>query len=170
MNEQQKTPTPLFCKRLTMIAATIFVAAISATVFQYSKLPTSIPILQSFNSEHAQLGPKIAIFYLPFVALMIFLMLHYLEIKAAYPLPRKNKEIPSHAQRENAILTFCFIKNAILLYFTYSLWNDLAVALGRERILQEWHAYLFLFILFLIFVQGILRGVLLGKNEKVKKS
>lgn len=170
MNNQNKTPTPLFCKRLTMIVATIFVAAITATVLQYSKLPTSIPVLQSFNSEDAQFGPKIAIFYLPFVALMIFLMLHYLEIKAGYPLPRKNKEIQSHAQRKNAMMTFCFIKNAILLYFTYSLWNDLAVAQGRERILQQWHAYLFLFILFLIFIQGILRGVLLGKNEKLKKS
>ncbi|MFJ7736157.1 DUF1648 domain-containing protein [Lysinibacillus sp. NPDC097287] len=170
MNKLQKTPTPLFCKRLTMIVATIFVAAISATVIQYSKLPTSIPVLQSFNSENAQFGPKIAIFYLPFVALMIFLMLHYLEIKAGYPIPRKNKETQSNAQRQNAIMTFCFIKNAILLYFTYSLWNDLAVALGRERILQQWHAYLFLFVLFLIFVQGVLRGVLLARNEKLKKS
>ncbi|MFJ7954552.1 DUF1648 domain-containing protein [Lysinibacillus sp. NPDC096418] len=170
MNKLQKTPTPLFCKRLTMIVATIFLAAITATIIQYSKLPTSIPVLQSFNSGDAQFGPKIAIFYLPFVALMIFLMLHYLEIKAGYPVPRKNKEMQSHVQRQNAIMTFCLIKNAILLYFTYSLWNDLAMALGRERILQQWHAYLFLFILFLIFVWGILRGVLLGRNEKLKKS
>lgn len=170
MNKQQKTPTPLFCKRLTIIVATIFVAAITATIIQYSKLPTSIPVLQSFNSEHAQFGPKIAMFYLPFVALMIFLMLHYLEIKAGYASPRKNKEAQTHAQRQNAIMTFCFIKNAILLYFTYSLWNDLMVALGRERILQQWQAYLFLFILFLIFVSGILRGIIISKNEKLKKS
>ena len=164
MHNQQKTPMPVFCKRLTMIAATIFVAAMTATAIQYSKLPSSIPVLQSFNSDHAQFGPKIAIFYLPFVALMLFLLLHYLEIKAGYPLPRKNKEIQSHAQRKNAMMTFCFIKNAILLYFTYSLWNDLAVALERERILQQWHAYLFLFVLFLIFVNGILRGILLGRK------
>lgn len=164
MHNQQKTPMPIFCKRLTMIVATIFVAAITATVIQYSKLPPSIPVLQSFNSDHAQFGPKIAIFYLPFVALMLFLLLHYLEIKAGYPVPRKNKEALSHAQRQNAMMTFCCIKNAILLYFTYSLWNDLAVALERERILQQWHAYLFLFVLFLIFVSGITRGILLGKK------
>ena len=147
-----------------MVVTTIFVAAITATAIQYSKLPTSIPVLQSFNSEHAQFGPKIAIFYLPFVALMLFLLLHYLEIKVGYPMPRKNKEILSHAQRQNTMMTFCFIKNAILLYFTYSLWNDLAVALERERILQQWHAYLFLFVLFLIFMSGIIRGILLGRK------
>ncbi|KOS68631.1 hypothetical protein AEA09_08795 [Lysinibacillus contaminans] len=165
MNALQKTPMPLFCKRLTMIVATIFVAAITATVIQYSKLPALIPVLQSFNSDHAQFGPKIAIFYLPFVALMLFLLLHYLEIKAGYPLPRRNKETLSHAQRQNAMMTFCFIKNAILLYFTYSLWNDLAVALERDRILQHWHAYLFLFVLSLIFSAGIIRGFLLSKKS-----
>ncbi|MEG0260476.1 MAG: DUF1648 domain-containing protein [Lysinibacillus sp.] len=166
MHNKQKTPVPIFCKRLTMIVATIFVAAITATAIQFGKLPTSIPVLQHFNNDNAQFGPKIAIFYLPFVALMIFLLLHYLEIKAGYPMPRKNKETLSHAQRQNTIMTFCFIKNAILLYFTYSLWNDLAVGLGRERILQQWHAYFFLFVLFLIFMFGMIRGILLGNKQK----
>lgn len=164
MNERQKTPTPRFCTRLTLLVATIFVAAITATAIQYSKLPASIPIIQSFTGEHVQLGPKIAIFYLPFVALMLFLLLHYLEMKAGYPVPRKNKPMLSHAQRQNGIVLFCLIKNSILLYFTYSLLNDLTVALGRERLLQQWHAYLFLFLLFAIFIVGSVRGILLGKK------
>lgn len=168
MNERQKTPTPLFCNRLTMIVATIFMAALTATVIQYRKLPTSIPVLQSFTSELAQYGPKIAIFYLPFVALMLFLLLQYLELKAGYPLSRKNKAPLSHAQRQNSILTFCLIKNSILLYFTYSLFNDLSIALGRERILQQWHAYLFLILLLIIFIVGIIRGFVLGKKEQSK--
>ena len=35
MKEQQKTPTPLFCKRLIMASITLFVAALTATVIQY---------------------------------------------------------------------------------------------------------------------------------------
>ncbi|WDU81363.1 DUF1648 domain-containing protein [Lysinibacillus sp. G01H] len=142
-----------------------FLAGITATLIQYGKLPATIPVLQSFTSDHAQFGPKIAIFYLPFVALMLFLLLHYLEIKAAYPVMRKNKAPLSHRQRQNGILTFCLIKNSILLYFTYSLFNDLTVALGRERILQQWHAYLFLLLLFGIFMMGIVRGILLDKKS-----
>ncbi|MFJ7732904.1 DUF1648 domain-containing protein [Lysinibacillus sp. NPDC097231] len=164
MLEQHKTPTPRFCKQLTLIVATIFLAGITATLIQYHKLPTSIPVLQSFTSDHAQFGPKIAIFYLPFIALMLFLLLHYLEIKAAYPILRKNKPTLSHVQRQNGIITFCLIKNSILLYFTYSLFNDLIAALGHNRILQQWHAYLFLFLLSVIFTMGIVRGVLLGKK------
>ncbi len=164
MLEQQKTPTPRFCKQLTLIVATIFLAGITATLIQYHKLPTTIPVLQSFTSDHAQFGPKIAIFYLPFIALMLFLLLHYLEIKAAYPILRKNKPTLSHVQRQNGIITFCLIKNSILLYFTYSLFNDLIVALGHDRILQQWHAYLFLFLLSVIFTIGIVRGVLSGKK------
>ncbi|WP_285396210.1 DUF1648 domain-containing protein [Lysinibacillus sp. fls2-241-R2A-57] len=165
MLEQQKTTTPRFCKQLTLIVATIYLAAITATLIQYNKLPKSIPVLQSFSSEHAQFGPKIAIFYLPFIALMLFLLLHYLEIKAAYPILRKNKPTLSHVQRQNGIITFCLIKNSILLYFTYSLFNDLTVALGNDRILQQWHAYLFLALIFLIFISGIIRGILLSKKE-----
>jgi len=165
MHIQQKTPTPRFCHQLTVIVATIFLAGITATLLQYGKLPATIPVLQSFTSDHAQFGPKIAIFYLPFVALMLFLLLHYLEIKAAYPVMRKNKAPLSHKQRQNGILTFCLIKNSILLYFTYSLFNDLTVALGRERILQQWHAYLFLLLLFGIFMIGIVRGILLAKKS-----
>lgn len=164
MNDRHKTPTPLFCKRLTMIVATVFVAGMTATVIQYNKLPMSIPVLQSFTSDHAQFGPKIAIFYLPFVALMLFLLLQYLEIKAGYPMPRKNKPTLTHAQRQNAIIIFCLIKNSILLYFTYSLLNDLTNAFGRDRILQQWHAYFFLAVLFLIFTVGIIRGLLLSKK------
>lgn len=166
MKDNQKTPTPTFCKRLTMVVVTIFVAAITAIALQYNKLPISIPVLQSFSNDHAQFGPKIAIFYLPFVALMLFLLLHYLEMKAGYPVPRKNKQTLSHAQRKNGIITYCLIKNSILLYFTYSLFNDLTVALGRDRILQQWHAYLFLAVLFLIFSFGIIRGILLDKKAK----
>ncbi|MGE7693739.1 DUF1648 domain-containing protein [Lysinibacillus sp. NPDC094177] len=164
MLEQQKTPTPRFCKPLTLIVATIFLAGITATLIQYNKLPASIPVLQSFTSEHAQFGPKIAIFYLPFVALMLFLLLHYLEIKAAYPILRKNKPTLSHPERQNGIITFCLIKNSILLYFTFSLFNDLTVGLGHHRILQQWHAYLFLFALSTIFIMGIVRGILLNKK------
>lgn len=165
MLEQQKTPTPRFCKPLTLIVATIFLAGITATLIQYNKLPASIPVLQSFTSEHAQFGPKIAIFYLPFVALMLFLLLHYLEIKAAYPILRKNKPTLSHPERQNGIITFCLIKNSILLYFTFSLFNDLTVGLGHHRILQQWHAYLFLFALSTIFIMGIVRGILLNKKK-----
>ncbi|MGE7998508.1 DUF1648 domain-containing protein [Lysinibacillus sp. NPDC093190] len=165
MLEQQKTPTPRFCKSLTLIVTTIFLAGITATLIQYNKLPASIPVLQSFSSEHAQFGPKIAIFYLPFIAFMLFLLLQYLEIRAAYPILRKNKPTLSHVQRQNGIITFCFIKNSILLYFTYSLFNDLTVALGHNRILQQWHAYLFLFVLCTIFIMGVVRGILLSKKE-----
>ncbi|WP_155590805.1 DUF1648 domain-containing protein [Lysinibacillus cavernae] len=165
MHTQQKTPTPRFCHQLTVIMATIFIAGITATVIQYQKLPATIPVLQSFTSDHAQLGPKIAIFYLPFIALMLFLLLHYLEMKAAYPVIRKKKAPLSHKQRQNGIITFCLIKNSILLYFTYSLFNDLTVALGRDRILQQWHAYLFLFILCGIFSASIIRGILLEKKR-----
>jgi len=165
MLEQQKTPTPRFCKPLTLIVATIFLAGITATLIQYSKLPASIPVLQSFTSEHAQFGPKIAIFYLPFIAFMLFLLLQYLEIRAAYPIPRKNKHTLSHTERQNGIIIFCLIKNSILLYFTYSLFNDLTVALGHNRILQQWHAYLFLFVLCTIFIIGIVRGILLNKKK-----
>lgn len=164
MQTQQKTPTPRFCHQLTVIAATIFLAGFTATLIQYRKLPATIPVLQSFTSDHAQFGPKIAIFYLPFIALMLFLLLHYLEIKAAYPMMRKNKPPLSHTQRQNGIITFCLIKNSILLYFTYSLFNDLTIALGRDRILQQWHAYLFLFLLCGIFSMGIIRGILLNKK------
>ncbi|WP_336635912.1 DUF1648 domain-containing protein [Lysinibacillus fusiformis] len=164
MQTQQKTPTPRFCHQLTVIVATIFLAGFTATLIQYRKLPATIPVLQSFTSDHAQLGPKIAIFYLPFIALMLFLLLHYLEMKAAYPMMRKNKPPLSHSQRQNGIITFCLIKNSILLYFTYSLFNDLTIALGRDRILQQWHAYLFLFLLCGIFSMGIVRGILLNKK------
>ncbi|MEB2282156.1 DUF1648 domain-containing protein [Lysinibacillus xylanilyticus] len=165
MLEQQKTLTPRFCKPLTLSVATIFLAGITATLIQYSKLPASIPVLQSFTSEHAQFGPKIAIFYLPFIAFMLFLLLQYLEIRAAYPIPRKNKPTLSHTERQNGIIIFCLIKNSILLYFTYSLFNDLAVALDHHRILQQWHAYLFLFVLCTIFIMGVVRGILLSKRE-----
>lgn len=133
MQTQQKTPTPRFCHQLTVIVATIFLAGFTATLIQYRKLPATIPVLQSFTSDHAQFGPKIAIFYLPFIALMLFLLLHYLEMKAAYPMMRKNKPPLSHSQRQNGIMTFCLIKNSILLYFTYSLFNDLTIALGRSH-------------------------------------
>lgn len=149
-----------------MIVATIFIAGLTATVIQYRKLPTSIPILQSFTSDHAQFGPKIAIFYLPFVALLLFLLLHYLEVKAAYPVQRKNKPVLSHVQRQNGILTFCLIKNSILLYFTYSLLNDLMIAFGHNRILQQWQAYIFLALLFIILSFGIIRGLFLDKKSK----
>ncbi len=165
MIDQQKTPTPRFCKPLTLIVATIFLAGITATLIQYNTLPASIPVLQSFKSEHAQFGPKIAIFYLPFIAFMLFLLLQYLEIKAAYPILRKNKHTLSHAERQNGIITFCLIKNSILLYFTFSLFNDLTVALGHNRILLQWHAYLFLFVLCTIFIIGIVRGILLNKKK-----
>ncbi|GAB0169164.1 DUF1648 domain-containing protein [Lysinibacillus sp. CTST325] len=165
MLEQQKTLTPRFCKPLTLIVATIFLAGITATLIQYSKLPATIPVLQSFTSEHAQFGPKIAIFYLPFIAFMLFLLLQYLEIRAAYPIPRKNKATLSHTERQNGIIIFCLIKNSILLYFTYSLFNDLTVALGHNRILQQWHAYLFLFVLCTILIMGVVRGILLNKKE-----
>ena len=165
MQTQQKTPTPRFCHQLTVIVATIFLAGFTATLIQYRKLPATIPVLQSFTSDHAQFGPKIAIFYLPFIALMLFLLLHYLEMKAAYPMMRKNKPPLSHSQRQNGIMTFCLIKNSILLYFTYSLFNDLTIALGRVRILQQWHAYLFLFLLCGIFSMGIVRCILLNKKR-----
>ncbi|MCE4042903.1 DUF1648 domain-containing protein [Lysinibacillus fusiformis] len=165
MQTQQKTPTPRFCHQLTVIVATVFLAGFTATLIQYRKLPATIPVLQSFTSDHAQFGPKIAIFYLPFIALMLFLLLHYLEMKAAYPMMRKNKPPLSHSQRQNGIITFCLIKNSILLYFTYSLFNDLTIALGRDRILQQWHAYLFLFLLCGIFSMGIVRGILLNKKR-----
>ncbi|MCL1694564.1 DUF1648 domain-containing protein [Lysinibacillus sp. BPa_S21] len=165
MLEQQKTPTPRFCKSLTLIVATIFLAGITATLIQYSKLPASIPVLQSFKGEHAQFGPKIAIFYLPFIAFLLFLLLQYLEIRAAYPILRKNKPTLSHSERQNGIITFCLIKNSILLYFTYSLFNDLTVGLGHTRILQQWHAYLFLFVLCIIFIMGVVRGILLSKKK-----
>lgn len=163
MHTQQKTPTPRFCHQLTIIVATIFIAGITATLIQYHQLPATIPVLQSFTSDQAQFGPKIAIFYLPFIALMLFLLLHYLEMKAAYPVMRKKKAPLSHQQRQNGIITFCLIKNSILLYFTYSLFNDLMVALGHDRILQQWHAYLFLLLLSGIFIAGIVRGILLDK-------
>jgi len=166
MHAQQKTPTPKLCKQLTIIVATIFTAGITATVLQYHKLPSSIPVLQSFTTDHAQFGPKIAIFYLPFVALMLFLLLHYLEIKAAYPLVRKHKPTLSHIERQNGIITFCLMKNSILLYFTYSLFNDLSVAMGHNRILQQWHAYGFLALLFIIFIAGIIRGLYLQHKTK----
>ena len=165
MQTQQKTPTPRFCHQVTVIVATIFLAGFTATLIQYRKLPATIPVLQSFTSDHAQFGPKIAIFYLPFIALMLFLLLHYLEMKAAYPVMRRNKPPLSHSQRQNGIMTFCLIKNSILLYFTYSLFNDLSIALGRDRILQQWHAYLFLFLLCGIFSMGIVRGILLNKKR-----
>ncbi|MGN4127790.1 DUF1648 domain-containing protein [Lysinibacillus sphaericus] len=166
MHEHQKTPTPRFCNQLTLMVTTIFIAGLTATLIQYRQLPASIPILHSFTSDHAQFGPKIAIFYLPFVALMLFLLLHYLEVKAAYPVKRKNKPVLSHAQRQNGILTFCLIKNSILLYFTYSLLNDLMVAFGRSRLLHQWQAYVFLALLFIIFISGIIRGLLLDKKAK----
>ncbi|MGE7839995.1 DUF1648 domain-containing protein [Lysinibacillus sp. NPDC093712] len=166
MHAQQKTPTPKLCKRLTIIVATIFTAGITATLIQYRKLPSSISVLQSFTTDHAQFGPKIAIFYLPFVALMLFLLLHYLEIKAAYPLVRKHKPTLSHIERQNGIITFCLMKNSILLYFTYSLFNDLSVSMGHTRILQQWHAYAFLALLFVIFISGIIRGLFLQHKAK----
>lgn len=166
MHAQQKTPTPKLCKQLTIVVATIFTAGITATLIQYRKLPSSIPVLQSFTTEHAQFGPKIAIFYLPFVALLLFLLLHYLEIKAAYPVVRKHKPTLSHIERQNGIITFCLMKNSILLYFTYSLFNDLTVAMGHTRILQQWHAYAFLALLFIIFIWGIIRGLYLQHKLK----
>lgn len=165
MQTKQKTPTPRFCHQLTVVVAIIFLAGFTATLIQYQKLPATIPVLQSFTSDHAQFGPKIAIFYLPFIALMLFLLLHYLEMKAAYPVMRKNKPPLSHSQRQNGIMTFCLIKNSILLYFTYSLFNDLTIALGHDRILQQWHAYLFLFLLCGIFSMGIVRGIVLNKKH-----
>lgn len=166
MHAQQKTPMPRLCKQLTIVVATIFTASITATLIQYRKLPSSIPVLQSFTTDHAQFGPKIAIFYLPFVALMLFLLLHYLEIKAAYPVVRKHKPFLSHLERQNGMITFCLIKNSILLYFTYSLFNDLTVAMGHHRFLQQWHAYAFLALLFVIFIAGIIRGLLLQHKAK----
>lgn len=166
MHVQQKTPTPKLCKQLTIVVATIFTAGITATLIQYRKLPSSIPVLQSFTTDHAQFGPKIAIFYLPFVALLLFLLLHYLEIKAAYPVIRKNKPTLSPIERQNGIITFCLMKNSILLYFTYSLFNDLTVAMGHTRILQQWHAYAFLALLFIIFIWGIIRGLYLQHKLK----
>jgi len=166
MHAKHKTPTPKLCKQLTIVVATIFTAGITATVIQYRKLPSSIPVLQSFTTDHAQFGPKIAIFYLPFVALMLFLLLHYLEIKAAYPVLRKNKPTLSHMERQNGIITFCLMKNSILLYFTYSLFNDLTVAMGHSRILQQWQAYAFLALLLIIFIWGIIRGLYLQQKLK----
>ncbi|WP_409369308.1 DUF1648 domain-containing protein [Lysinibacillus sp. 38-6] len=166
MHAQHKTPTPKLCKQLTILVATIFTASITATLIQYRKLPSSIPVLQSFTTDHAQFGPKIAIFYLPFVALMLFLLLHYLEIKAAYPVIRKNKPTLSHIERQNGIITFCLMKNSILLYFTYSLFNDLTVAMGHNRILQQWQAYAFLALLLIIFSWGIIRGLYLQHKLK----
>jgi len=166
MHAQHKTPTPKLCKQLTILVATIFTASITATLIQYRKLPSTIPVLQSFTTDHAQFGPKIAIFYLPFVALLLFLLLQYLEIKAAYPVVRQNKPTLSHIERQNGIITFCLMKNSILLYFTYSLFNDLAVAMGHSRILQQWHAYAFLALLCLIFIYGIIRGLYLQHRLK----
>lgn len=97
---------------------------------------------------------------------MLFLLLHYLEIKAAYPVVRKHKPSLSHLERQNGMITFCLIKNSILLYFTYSLFNDLTVAMGHNRILQQWHAYAFLALLFVIFIAGIIRGLLLQHKAK----
>ena len=67
-----KTPTPRFCHQLTVIVATIFLAGITATLIQYGKLPAMIPVLQSFTSDHAQFGPKIAIFIYPLWLLCSF--------------------------------------------------------------------------------------------------
>jgi len=166
MHAQHKTPTPKLCKQLTILVATIFTASITATLIQYRKLPSTIPVLQSFTTDHAQFGPKIAIFYLPFVALLLFLLLQYLEIKAAYPVVRQNKPTLSHIERQNGIITFCLMKNSILLYFTYSLFNDLTVAMGHTRILQQWQAYAFLALLLFIFIWGIIRGLYLQHKLK----
>ncbi|GLC88851.1 DUF1648 domain-containing protein [Lysinibacillus piscis] len=161
MPSTKKIATPRFCRHLTGLTILIFSAGVVATIMHYSNLPASIPVLQSFTSRDAQFGPKIAIFYLPFVAFMLFLLLQYLEYRATF-----SQSTETGAQHKNRIMTFCLIKNSILLYFTYSLCNDLAVAFGHPRILQQWQAYAFLALLFGILGIGIIRGLFLTRHVK----
>lgn len=132
---------------LNIIAILSFLFAVSFILLNWSTLPVKLPSHYNFAGEPDRWSDKWFIFVLLAIGIILWFSLQIVEKKPHLHnysgLTEKNREI----LYKNSMLLMNFVKNEILIYFSYSAINDIYVANGTGSILGTWDLLVFVILI-----------------------
>ncbi|MEK4092876.1 MULTISPECIES: DUF1648 domain-containing protein [unclassified Viridibacillus] len=150
MFNQPKLVIPRSAVRTTfdILAIGIFVVAIIYGITQWSSLPSEVPTHYNALGVPDDWGPRWMFFLPPIIGVVLWLFCHVLEQKPH--LHNYSTLTADNTERlyKNSMLLLNFVKNEILLFFAFNIWNDVHIARGGESLLGVYEMPLFLAILF----------------------
>lgn len=159
MFNQPKLNIPRSPLRTTfdILAIGVFVLAIIYGITQWSSLPSEVPTHYNALGEPDDWGPKWMFFLPPGIGAAIWIFLYVIELKPH--LHNYSTLTAENTERlyQNSMLLLNFVKNEVLLFFGYNMWNDVHVARGGESLLGIYEMPLFLVILFGTIIYFVVR-------------
>ena len=143
-----KLKLPLIGKVFNGVALLSFLSSLIYIIVKWSSLPERVPSHYNAFGEPDAWSNKVFIFFPISIGFMLWVGCYFIEkhphIHNYIWLTSKNK----FRLYRNSMLMINFIKNEILLYFSFNIWNDVHVAKGNEPLFDVWQLPIFLFVLF----------------------
>ncbi|MGM9968162.1 MAG: DUF1648 domain-containing protein [Rummeliibacillus sp.] len=159
-----KIKSPKIGIYFNIVAILSFIIALSFILINWSTLPNKVPSHYNLAGEPDKWSDR----WFVFVPLMIGIFLWFsLQIVETRPhlhnysgLTEKNREVLF----KNSMLLMNFIKNEMLIYFSFSAINDIYVAKGKESIVGPWDLLIFSVMIIGTIVIFVVRSVRLKKE------
>lgn len=134
-----KIPMTKWEKLFNIIGVTCFLIAIGYLIFQLPHMPDKIAAHFNGKGEVDRWGSKYELLILPFIGFFILMLISLME-KAPhmYNYPKRLNESNAEAFYLNSRMTANFLKNFILVMFSYILFQTIEIALGKADSLNFW--------------------------------
>ncbi|MBP2257926.1 DUF1648 domain-containing protein [Virgibacillus alimentarius] len=146
-------------KILNIIAFVIFLGSILYILFEWSSMPNEVPGHYNAIGEVDRWGRKGELWIVPFVGLVLWVGLSILEKFPHIHNYSNLTEDNAEQQYKNSRLMLNFLKNEILLIFSYINWKDIQVAKGQAESLGICFLPIFLIIIFGTLIFFVLRSL-----------
>ncbi|HLR69460.1 MAG TPA: DUF1648 domain-containing protein [Virgibacillus sp.] len=146
-------------KILNIIAFVIFLGSILYILFEWSPMPNEVPGHYNAVGEVDRWGRKGELWIVPFVGLVLWVGLSILEKFPHIHNYSNLTEDNAEQQYKNSRLMLNFLKNEILLIFSYINWKDIQVAKGQAESLGICFLPIFLIIIFGTLIFFVLRSL-----------
>lgn len=134
-----KIEKPIGHKFFDWLAGLIFISVTLYWIFNFSNLPAEVPMHYNFNGEITRYGSKWESIILPIMTLFMWILCYALEKNPhAMNLPKKINEQNAEVIYRNGVYMISFIKNVMLLIFSFLTFEVVWTSKGNEQFLNLW--------------------------------
>lgn len=141
----EKTVFEIFFDWLGILS---FAAIMIYLLIQWSSIPSTVPIHFNVSGEADGWGPKWMLFLLPFVGIILWVGMYFLEKQPQIHNYLNLREDNIRAQYKNSQFLVNVMKNEVLIFFAYFTWTSIHIASGQEDSLGVWTMPVFLTVIF----------------------
>lgn len=154
-----KIPMTKWERIFNIIGVTAYIISLIYLIFQLGNIPEKIPGHFNSKGEVDRWGSKYELFILPILSFFIFSIISLME-KAPnmYNYPKRLNEANAKQFYLNSRITINFIKNVILVIFSYLLFQIVQISLGKIDSLSFWFTPIVIVIIIGAIVVSIYRS------------